>query len=303
MQTIPSTIGVILPSVATQRAQNLDIATAAVHAEQVGLSGVWHGDHLSTGVPVLDCAIALAVAAAATERIRIGTSVYVPALRPLAWAAKQIATLQHVSGGRLLLGVGSGGGPAQWAAAGIPYGQRGLRTDTALRVLPALLAGKPVALPDLPDPTDIELAPPVPVPPVLVGNHSAPARRRAAELGDGWFPSLIPPARVVAGLAEIIELAAQHQRPVPTVTIGATGVLGTGTDLPTRAEIAARISHTYGTSIEASLPIPITGSPERAAEQIAAYRDAGARHLVIGIAGGDWRRQCELLAQVQSTLR
>lgn len=303
MQTFPVEIGVILPSVATQRAQKLDIATAARHAEEIGLDGVWHGDHLSIGVPVLDCAIALAVAAAATERIQIGTSVYVPALRPLAWAAKQIASLQHVSGGRLQLGVGSGGGPAQWAAAGIPYGQRGTRTDTALRVLPELLAGKRAALPDTAEPIDIELAPPVPVPPVLVGNDSAPARRRVAELGDGWFPSLIPPARVAAGLSEITELAAQHQRPAPTVTIGATGVLGTGADLPTRAEIAAGISHNYGKSIEETLPIPITGSIEQAAERIAAYQAAGAHHFVIGIAGGDWRGQCELLAQVRSTLR
>ena len=129
----------------------------------------WHGDHLSIGVPTLDSTIALAVAAAATERIHIGTSVYVPALRPLAWAAKQIATLQYVSGGRLLLGVGSGGGPAQWAAAGVPYEERGTRTDTALRLLPALLAGEQVTLPGLPEPTDIELAPPALVPPVPRG--------------------------------------------------------------------------------------------------------------------------------------
>ncbi|MFD7844519.1 LLM class flavin-dependent oxidoreductase [Nocardia sp. NPDC059764] len=302
MQTIPVEIGVILPSVATQRTQKLDIGAASRHAEEVGLDGVWHGDHLSIGVPVLDCTIALAVAAAATERVRIGTSVYVPALRPLAWAAKQVASLQHVSGGRLILGVGSGGGPGQWAAAGLPFGERGARTDAALRVLPELLAGKRVALPDMPEPIEIELAPSVPVPPVLVGNHSAPARRRAAELGDGWFPSLIPPAQVAAGLAEITELAAQYQRPAPTVTIGATGVLGTGSDLPTRAEIAAGISQNYGKSIEETLPIPITGSIEQAAERVAAYRDAGAHRLVIGIAGGDWRRQCELLAQVRSTL-
>ncbi|WP_406276224.1 LLM class flavin-dependent oxidoreductase [Nocardia sp. NBC_00881] len=295
-------IGVILPSVATQLSQNLDLAAAARHAEQVGLAGVWHGDHLSIGVPALDCTIALAVAAAATERVHIGTSVYVPALRPRAWAAKQIATLQHVSGGRLLLGVGSGGGPAQWAAAGIPYGERGTRTDIALRVLPALLAGKRVTLPDMPEQSDIELIPPASVPPVWVGNHSTPARRRAAQLGGGWFPSLIPPAQVAAGLSEIIELAAQHQRPTPTVAIGATGVLGASSDLPTRAEIAAGITRVYGRSFEETLPIPITGSPQQAAERIAAYHDAGAHHLVMGIAGGNWRRQCELLAQARALL-
>ncbi|WP_067834524.1 LLM class flavin-dependent oxidoreductase [Nocardia lijiangensis] len=295
-------IGVILPSIETQAAQKLDIATAARHVEQLGLSGVWHGDHLGTGAPTLDVTVALAAAAAVTERIHIGTSVFVPALRPLAWAAEQIASLQCLSAGRLLLGVGSGGGSARWAAAEMPYEERGPRTDTALRLLPALLSGARVTLPDARGRAEFELAPSVPVPPIWVGNYSAPARRRAALLGDGWFPSLIPPARVATGLAEIAEIAARRQRPAPTVTIGATGVLGTGTDLPTRAEIAAGITGAYGRSLEETLPIPITGSLAEAAERIAAYQDAGAHHLVFGIAGGDWRNQCELLARAQAAL-
>ncbi|MGW4796086.1 LLM class flavin-dependent oxidoreductase, partial [Nonomuraea sp. NPDC004297] len=141
-------IGVILPGVAEQQRTGLTLGTAARHAEQAGLDGVWHGDHLAVGGPVLDAPIALATAAAATTRIRIGVSVFIPAIRPLAWAAKQLATLQYVSGERLVLGVGSGGGPRQWEAAGVPYGERGQRTDTALALLPRLLAGEPVLLPD-----------------------------------------------------------------------------------------------------------------------------------------------------------
>ncbi|MDP9794083.1 alkanesulfonate monooxygenase SsuD/methylene tetrahydromethanopterin reductase-like flavin-dependent oxidoreductase (luciferase family) [Catenuloplanes nepalensis] len=140
-------IGVILPSVEVQRRDDLDLATAARHAEDAGLDSVWHGDHLATGTPTVECTIALAVAATATCRISIGASVFVPAIRPLAWAAKAIASLQLISGDRLLLGIGSGGGPAQWAAAGIPFPDRGPRTDTALRLLPALLTGDPVTLP------------------------------------------------------------------------------------------------------------------------------------------------------------
>ena len=112
-------IGVILPSSATQQRESLDLATAARHAEELGLDSVWHGDHLATGMPSLDCVVALATAAAATTTIPVGTSVFIPAIRPLAWAAKQIASLQHVSRNRLVLGVGSGGGEAQWAAAGV----------------------------------------------------------------------------------------------------------------------------------------------------------------------------------------
>ncbi|WP_236667167.1 MULTISPECIES: LLM class flavin-dependent oxidoreductase [unclassified Nonomuraea] len=153
-------IGVILPGVAVQRRDGLDLGAAARHAEAAGLDGVWHGDHLAVGGPTLDAPIALATAAAVTTRVRIGTSVFIPAIRPLVWAAKQIAALQHVSGGRLVLGVGSGGGPGQWAAAGIPYAERGPRTDTALELLPRLPAGERTELRDEPGNPPVELAPP-----------------------------------------------------------------------------------------------------------------------------------------------
>ncbi|WP_329259401.1 LLM class flavin-dependent oxidoreductase [Actinoallomurus sp. NBC_01490] len=295
-------IGVILPTVAVQSTQDLDLAAAARHAEAVGLDSVWHGDHLATGAASLDAPVALAVAAAATERVVIGASVFVPAIRPLAWAAKQVATLQYVSGGRLVLGVGSGGGPAQWAAAGVPYGERGGRTDTALELLPALLAGDRVRLPDEPAGPEVELAPPVPAPPIWVGNASTVALRRAARLGDGWFPSLVPPREVAIGAARLGELSARYRRPVPVIAIGVTGVLGAGPGVPTRTEIASSISEGYGRPLDQVMPIPVTGSPAEAAERLAAYRDAGAEHVVVGLAGGDWRRQCGLLAEVRAAL-
>ncbi|MGS2643838.1 LLM class flavin-dependent oxidoreductase [Streptosporangium sp. LJ11] len=292
-------IGVILPSVAVQREQRLDLGTAARHAEEAGLDGVWHGDHLATGAASLDCAVALAVAAGATTRIRIGASVFVPAIRPLAWSAKQIASLQHVSGGRLVLGVGSGGGAGQWAAAGVPYGERGRRTDTALDLLPRLLAGETVTLAD--EPAKVRLEPAVTPPPIWVGNASAVAVRRAARHGDGWFPSMVPPAAVASGRAVLAELAAAHGRPEPVVAIGATGVLGSAPGLPTRASIASGITG-YGIPLEEATRLPVTGKPARAAEQLAAYREAGARHVVLGFAGGDWREQCDLLAEVRALL-
>ncbi|WP_329429397.1 LLM class flavin-dependent oxidoreductase [Streptosporangium sp. NBC_01495] len=292
-------IGVILPTVAAQRAQRLDLGTAARHAEEAGLDGVWHGDHLATGTASLDCAVALAVAAGATTRIRIGTSVFIPAIRPLAWAAKQVASLQHVSGGRLVLGVGSGGGAGQWAAAGVPYGERGRRTDTALELLGRLLAGETVALVD--EPGEVRLEPAVTPPPIWVGNASAVAVRRAARHGDGWFPSMIPPAAVASGRARLTELAAAHGRPEPVVAIGAAGVLGSAPGLPTRESIASGITG-YGIPLEEAMRLPVTGEPARAAEQLAAYHEAGARHVVMGFAGGDWREQCDLLAEARALL-
>ncbi|MEV0827917.1 LLM class flavin-dependent oxidoreductase [Nonomuraea rubra] len=293
-------IGVILPGVAVQRRGGLTLGEAAGHAERAGLDGVWHGDHLAVGGPVLDAPIALATAAAATSRVRIGTSVFIPAIRPLVWAAKQVASLQYVSGERLVLGVGSGGGAAQWAAAGVPYGERGRLTDTALGLLPRLLAGEPVLLPDAADRL-VQLLPAVPMPPVWVGNASAAAIRRAAAFGDGWFPSLISPQDVARGRARLAELADGHGRPAPVIAIGGAAHVGGGATA--QAEIAAGISGAYGRPLEEVAGIPLTGQPKEVAERLAEYRAAGASHAVIGISGGDWRRQVELLAEVRDLLR
>ncbi|MGY4099323.1 LLM class flavin-dependent oxidoreductase [Nocardia sp. R16R-3T] len=81
---------------------------AARLAEQLGLESVWSTDHLVASAPMLDSTVTLATAAAVTDRIRIGYNVMLLALRPVAWAAKQISTLQYVSENRLLLGIGTG---------------------------------------------------------------------------------------------------------------------------------------------------------------------------------------------------
>ncbi|SDJ06414.1 LLM class flavin-dependent oxidoreductase [Nonomuraea jiangxiensis] len=296
-------IGVILPGVNTQRESGLDLRAAARHAEDAGLDGVWHGDHLAVGGPTLDAPIALATAAAATSAVRIGVSVFVPGIRPLVWAAKQVATLQYVSGGRLVLGVGSGGGPSQWAAAGVPYERRGPRTDTALELLPELLSGAETRLPDEPGRPVVTLAPAAAMPPVWVGNASQVAIRRAARLGDGWFPSLIPPRELAEGRARLVALAGRYGRPVPVIAIGGAAALGAGPGVPSRADLAAGISGAYGRPLDEVMDIPLTGPPGEAAEKLNAYREAGADHAVIGISGGDWRAQVDLLAEVRDLLR
>jgi len=128
-----------------------DLTVFARHAEDAGLDGVFVGDHLTPAVPVTDSSLALAVAAAATSRIRLGFGVMVLGLRHPAWAARQLATLQQLSGNRVILGVGLGGavhGLAAWQAVGVPFQERGARTDAALEVLRPLISGEPTVLPN-----------------------------------------------------------------------------------------------------------------------------------------------------------
>jgi len=285
-------VGVVLPPLGP-----LALRDAARLAEDVGLDSVWVGDHLATAMPSLDNPVALATAAAVTERVRIGAGVFVPGLRPLAWAAKQVASLQVVAEGRLVLGVGSGGGPDQWAVAGVPYQQRGARTDTALRLMPDLLAGRPTVLPDEPGRPIVTLAPAVPMPPVWVGNASPVAIRRAATLGDGWFPSLVGPDEVAAGARRLTELAQAADRPTPTIAVGASGALGAGPDVPTRGDLARGIAAAYGRPVDEVADIPLTGSPAEVATRLETYRQAGATHVVVGLPTPTWHTQLPLLAE------
>src|SRR3954471_18857753 len=156
-------------------------ARQANFVEEVGLDSVWAGDHLANDMPMVDVTLTLATAAAVTTRLELGMVMQI-ALRPAAWAAKQIGSLQTLSGNRVQLGVGVGGEwPDEWAAAGVPLAERGRRTNDVLRALPSFLAGHATETPDTG--VGIRLPPPAPAPPVWIAGRSAAARRRAGELG------------------------------------------------------------------------------------------------------------------------
>lgn len=196
-------IGVILPTSSPDPAQPIlgDVRASARYAEEVGLDSVWSTDHLIASAPMLDSSVVLATAAAVTERITIGYNVMLLALRPVAWAAKQISTLQLVSNDRVVLGVGTGNpahGDAGWRAAGVEFADRGRLTDEALAVLPDLIAGTS---------PDYQIAPGAKVPPIFVAGNGVRAHRRAAAYGDGWATIAMTPDEVRTNLERINELA------------------------------------------------------------------------------------------------
>ncbi|HEY7201910.1 MAG TPA: LLM class flavin-dependent oxidoreductase [Candidatus Dormibacteraeota bacterium] len=271
-----------------------DVGAYARHVEAVGLDGVFVADHLVATRPILDSVATLAAVAAVTERVRVGFGVMVPALRPVAWAAKQVATLQLLSGGRVILGVGTGGeahGSAGWEAAGIPYAERGRRTDAALAALPGLIAGGG------------GLAPAADVPPIWVGGGSPAALRRAVAHGAAWFPSMVLADAVAEGASRLGELAAAAGRQPPAVAVGGFALLDEAAAGGSALERLAAGLAAYGVPPDRAARLPVAGPPEAAAERFAEYARAGAGHLVLNVAGADWRRQCELIAEARSLLR
>lgn len=285
-------VGVTLPSLDVAE-RPTDIAVHARHAEQVGLESVWVGDHLIPVRPMLDSTLVLATAAAVTERIRIGFGVMVLALRPVAWAAKQVATLQQLSGNRVLLGVGTGGsvhGDAAWRAVGVPYRERGKRTDAALAVLPGLVAGEPTTV----DGEPVVLAPGAAMPPVLIAGGPA-TLRRVARYGDEWYPAFSSPAQIAAGVRQLAELAAGFGRPTPGVTVNVS--IGLGDLAPSVIDAQVRALTEYGMSEAQARATLVTGSPAQAAERFAELAEAGVGRIVGLPFAGDRFRQRELLAE------
>jgi alkanesulfonate monooxygenase SsuD/methylene tetrahydromethanopterin reductase-like flavin-dependent oxidoreductase (luciferase family) len=264
-------IGVLLPTSTPDPTRPIlgDVRASARLAEEGGLDSVWSTDHLVASAPILDSTVVLATAAAVTERITIGFGVMLLALRPVAWAAKQIATLQLVSGNRIALGVGTGNpahGDIGWRAAGVTFAGRGRRTDEALRVLPALVTGQ---LAVLGDGLEVTLAPGAPMPPVLVAGNGDQALRRAAAYGDGWLSVALPPGEVASNLAVLSDLAAQHGRPVPRATVVGPVL---GTDLG------------------------------EAATQLAAYEAAGTERVILAPSRAGWQRDYEFAGELRAAL-
>jgi alkanesulfonate monooxygenase SsuD/methylene tetrahydromethanopterin reductase-like flavin-dependent oxidoreductase (luciferase family) len=293
-------IGVFLPTMVEQGEQLPDVAAAARHAEDLGFESAWAVDQLvgGTGVPFVDSTVALGVAAGATSRLRLAYGVMILPLRPVVWAAKQVASLQEASHGRVLLGVGIGGDRHElsWAAAGVSRRQRGRDTDAALAVLPDLVAGKAV---DLDDRT-VRLAPGTPVPPIIVGGMSEAALARTAAHGDGWFTLPLPPAALAPAIDRLGELADDRGRPAPAVTGSVMAAIAGDPALPDRAGLERRLTDpdgVYGMPAEAIDGMVLTGGPSAVAERIAAFADLGAERVVLSLAGGDWMRQTELAAE------
>src|SRR3954452_8199095 len=206
--------GVTVPNIHETLATPTTIEAVGRMADDLGLDSIWCNDHLAIpsardgggaepayaaaygeqrGQNIYEPLIVLAYLAAVTRRVVLGTSVYLLALRNPLLAAKQAVSLDRLSDGRVVLGVGVGWLESEFAALGVPYRQRGSRTDEAIAVLKAL-CGQDRAEFDGPHHsfTGVEFFPkPVqrPHPPLWIGGRSDGAVRRAARSGDAWHPS------------------------------------------------------------------------------------------------------------------
>jgi probable F420-dependent oxidoreductase len=198
----------------------------ARRAEELGYRSLWTFQRLvvpevpdeRSGAPyyqrVQDAVVPLAFLAGQTSRIRLGTAVLnIPFLSP-AVAAKQLATLDIVSGGRLEVGLGIGWSQTEYAAVGAPFERRGARAEEFLAALRALWSGEVVSYQGefyrLPP---ARMAPrPVqrPHPPLLLGGTARPALRRAGRLADGWVSGSMADLTRIGESIQVVREAARE---------------------------------------------------------------------------------------------
>jgi probable F420-dependent oxidoreductase len=295
-------VGVLLPNFdAVGSGRPLPIVPAARLAEELGFSAAWVGDHLACPAPGLYAPSCLAAAAAVTERIRLGLSVMLLGLRAPAWAAKILATIDHLSSGRLVLGVGVGGEfPAEFEAAGVPVRQRGARLDDALHVIRDLLTGEPVTY----EGRTITVTAPslqpamASPPPIYVGGRGEAALKRAARHGDMWLPMWLTPERVAERAQVLAELAVREGRPTPGIAL----LIGVHIDddrARARAEAELHIRGQYRMGLDKIEHWTLLDSVDGAVEQLEAYRQAGVDEFVFMPLGREPLTQYERLAEVR----
>jgi probable F420-dependent oxidoreductase len=259
----------------------------ARRAEEHGYDSLWTSDHfvvpkvVKTCYPgsadgefppewragYLSCQSILAYLAAATDRVGLGTSALVLPLRNPVQLAKEVATIDVLSGGRVQLGVGVGYSEDEFDALGIPFADRGARMDEALQVLRALWTTDPASFSGrhygfgevsaLPHPVQR------PHPPLLVAGFGRAAYRRAARLGDGWHAAGVAPEILAPMVADLrVELDRLGRQPA---------------DVPVSVKMSMRFTDGPAEVVDAEL----RGDADGMVRTIERFADLGVELIVL----------------------
>lgn len=261
---------------------------AAAQVERLGFDSVWVSEHILFHVPLHEALSVLAAYAARTERVQVGTAVLLLALRHPTVVAKTVVTIDVLSGGRVILGVGVGGEyPKEFEACGVPVNERGRRVDESIEIMRRLWTeshvthkGRFFGFEDVTmEPRPAQAG----GPPIWIGGRSDAAIRRTGRLGDGYLPYLVAPQRFRESFAKV-EAEARAVGRDPS-RIEPAIHLFTAVDRTreaARAFAVHELSERYNQSFE-----PIVdrycaiGTPADCAATIARFVEAGVRHVVL----------------------
>ena len=250
-------------------------------AEATGADALWAVDHLAWPGPMLECLSTLAVAAAVTTRPTIGSCVLQLPLRNPVAVAKQATTIQLISDGRFILGLGVGSHPGEYEEVGVTYEQRGRLLDQGLDELQRAWTS---ADRNLSVYQQLPTSPPVPI---WMGGSSPAARQRAARCGQGWVPLFLAPAEYGEALDHLRAETVAAGRAVDAVQAAVVIFLHVGEGEAHLQRGTHWLSSLYRIPAKAFERHIVTGSAESCADQVRRYLEAGAEHVVAMVADDD----------------
>ncbi len=307
-------IGILLPTrgllLQDQQPPNIDrIIGLAETVEQAGLDGVWVGDSL-LAKPRMEPLAVLGALAARTNRVRLGTAVLLPALRHPVLLAQTLATVELISGGRLVIGAGVGGAfnddqKREWEAAGVSPKGRGRRFEEIIEIVQGLGSGKPYTFSGRDFSLDSTLMRPVPargggVPFLLASHYRAQSQaqiNRAARLGAGIISISDTPEEFAQVIQQVDEKAVEFGRDPAKLEKTFYMTVNMNPDLAkAEADAVEWLTGYYGSDIWGTRWGPF-GGHERVAERMAEYVAAGAETLVVRFASFEPEKQLEIFLE------
>ncbi|HEX3794356.1 MAG TPA: LLM class flavin-dependent oxidoreductase [Acidimicrobiales bacterium] len=256
-----------------------DVAELCRQAEATGADSLWAVDHVFWPHPIHECLTTLAIAASATRRPTLGSCVLQLPLRQPAVVAKQATALQQLSDGRFILGLGVGSHPGEYKQAGIDYHHRGRLMDEGIAAMQDAWATG--TEPD----TRYRQEPVSPRVPLWIGGASAAARRRAAAVGDAWVPLFVTADDYGPALDHLRQETVAAGRPIDAVEPAVVVFVHVGRDGEAHEDGAQWLSDLYGLPPKAFDRHLVAGSSEACAASLARFVEAGARHIVVMVAG------------------
>jgi probable F420-dependent oxidoreductase len=267
--------------------------------ERTEIDSIWFNERLSAPVPMLEPLTAMAAVAVRTRRLKFGPSVLITPFRTPVLLARELATIDHLSGGRLLPAVGVGvEQEREFRAAGVPFKERGRRTDEAIAIMRRCWTQDEVTFSGefwqleritvLPRPVQQPFS-------LWIGGNSEAAMRRAGRLGDGWIPSFITPTQFRVGVDRTQAFAREAGREVPPDHFGALVYYWFDADRAAATAMAAPFLP-RGRADDATLAACAAfGPPEVLAERLEQYvRGGGSKFIARPMGPAD-----RVLEQVQ----
>jgi alkanesulfonate monooxygenase SsuD/methylene tetrahydromethanopterin reductase-like flavin-dependent oxidoreductase (luciferase family) len=255
--------------------------------ESLPFDALWVGGHVAARTGTPEVLMQLARLAALTTRVHIGTAALLLPLYPPGIVAKQVADVDRVSGGRVIIGVGVGGEhPEDFEAAGVPMRERGRRTDEAMPLLRRLWAGEQVTHHGrFYDMSGVRLTSPGRPggPPLVVTGRSPAAMARAGALGDGWMPYLYSPERFGKSVVQVRAAAERAGRDLGDFAWMAFVCTNVQDDAAAaRADATTFFGTSFGQDVGPFLDrIAAVGSPVEVAARIGEFLEAGASHVIV----------------------